>query len=130
MKYFLFGFLATIGVDQLSKYLAHDVILNTGISFGFFSGSLLTIALIFVLIGIVFQFGKTFFQASPVAAGIFFGGSISNVLDRIFYGGVRDFLPVPILGIRNNLADWCIILSILWIFLLLKPASFLKTTHS
>jgi lipoprotein signal peptidase len=124
------AFLFTILFDQISKQLSSQVVLNTGVSFGLFSGPLLTLLLIGIFIAIAFSYGKTFVQISPIATGFFSGGAFSNILDRVIYGGVRDFLPVPLLGIRNNLADWCIILSLLWIFLHSSKASFSKTTHS
>jgi lipoprotein signal peptidase len=36
------------------------------------------------------------------------------MLDRLINGGVRDWLVVPVLGLRNNLADWAIIIAIAW----------------
>lgn len=124
------AFLFTILLDQITKHFSPSVVLNTGISFGLFSGPFLTLLLIGFLIVIAFSFGKTLYQISPAATGIFSGAAISNILDRVIYGGVRDFLPIPLLGVRNNLADWCIILSLLWIFLHSSKASFSKTTHS
>lgn len=114
---------ATITIDQISKFVAHDIILNTGVSFGLFPSSLLTIMLIGVLITIAFKFGRLFYASSPSVTGIFFGGSVSNIIDRLVYGGVRDFLPVPFFEIRNNLADWAIILALMWLFFRMQKSS-------
>ncbi len=119
-------FLLTIAVDQATKMNAALVTLNTGISFGLFPSSLLTFLLSGVLLLIAYQFGKLFFQVSPVLTGIFFGGSTSNLIDRALYGGVRDFLPIPFFSIHNNLADWAIILSLLWLFWQLHHSNFKK----
>lgn len=108
--------LLTLVIDQVSKYYAREIILNQGVSFGLFPSSLLTFALAGVLVIIALKFGKAFLSSSPVATGIFFGSSLSNLLDRVLYGGVRDFLWVPIFSVRNNLADWAIILSLIWLF--------------
>lgn len=51
---------------------------------------------------------------------LFFAASLSNIWDRVVFGGVRDFLTVPILGVKNNVADWCIVLSLFVIFLQMK----------
>ena len=44
-----------------------------------------------------------------IAAGLVIGGALGNSLDRIFYGGVADFLNMTCCGIRNpysfNVAD-------------------------
>lgn len=60
-----------------------------------------------------------------LATGLLLGGIWGNVFDRIFVGGVRDWLPVPGyelffgLTLYNNLADWFLTLGcILWIYLL------------
>lgn len=40
-------------------------------------------------------------------------GACSNLLDRVLYGGVCDWLPMPIVGGANNLADWAIIIGLI-----------------
>ena len=53
---------------------------------------------------------------------ILIGAALSNVLDRLWLGGVRDVWHVPGaqffgLTMMNNLADWLMILSIIGLFL-------------
>lgn len=48
---------------------------------------------------------------------LFFAGGISNILDVLMKGAVRDWIPVQLLGFHNNLADWYIaagVVLILW----------------
>lgn len=108
------SFLVAILIDQLSKNFATHTVINTGISFGLLSGPLLIFLLFAVLIAVGYRFGKTLFQISPIATGFFFGAGVSNLLDRLLLGGVRDFLPVPILGVQNNLADWVIFVCLIF----------------
>lgn len=112
------GIVLALGVDQISKYVAQQqvkIILNQGVSFGLFPGPLLPLATSLVLIVLGIYSWKVWRGAAALPTGLLLGGAFSNLIDRLVYGGVRDFLPVPFLGINNNLADWCIVLSLLWI---------------
>lgn len=114
---------AVVVLDQFTKYFATNIQLNTGVSFGLLPTPLLTLALIGVLLLIAVKFGKLFYLISPFATGAFFGGSLSNIIDRVMYGGVRDFLLIPLTDIRNNVADWAIILALVWIFFRMQKSS-------
>ncbi len=48
-----------------------------------------------------------------VSAGLILGGGISNLIDRIMLGGVRDWITLPAFGIQNNLADWAIVFGLI-----------------
>jgi signal peptidase II len=124
-KRFLSGFFIVILIDQLSKYFAQQqryVTFNEGISFGFLHQG--SVWLIVVLIGIllaIWYLCRDFWKKYPLLAGLLFGGGVSNILDRFFFPGVRDWLPVPTMGLKNNLADWAIfaaVVSILYIEML------------
>ncbi len=53
---------------------------------------------------------------------------MSNIVDRLVLGGVRDFLPLPFVDMKNNLADWFIVGSLLYIAI--KTSGFTMTkTH-
>jgi lipoprotein signal peptidase len=117
-RFFLF-FLSfcLVFFDQISKFLANKmglVVMNEGISFGIFgekmgsmSGSkgetFLIGGVIFLLMGVMLRMRKHKF-----AKTLFISGAISNLIDRLIWGGVRDWLLVPFLGLKNNLADWFI----------------------
>ena len=108
-----------LGVDQGSKFLAQSggvhVEINRGISFGLLNNfSLIVVLSIFLLILMVAGYhsiGRRF----PIGWGMLIGSAASNLLDRIVFGGVRDWLPVPLFNLSNNLADWGIFLSLIWI---------------
>lgn len=110
--------LVTIVVDQLSKWYASRmelVQLNSGISFGLFSTQTLTIFLSLFLAIVFLHLGKKYSLQYPGAFGMFIGASLSNILDRILFGGVQDFLPIPFVSLTNNLADWLILVSLVYI---------------
>lgn len=115
----LLTLLLTLGFDQLSKDVSHlfgfVTQLNTGISFSFFShfsAELLTLLLLICVCTLWYKL-QNVWAANQVAAGLFFGGGLSNILDRTLYGGVRDWLPVPFFAISNNVADWCITIALI-----------------
>ena len=128
--------LATFLVDQLSKvYILHglDLIMrgaidvvppylnlrmawNTGINFGLFGGGtdttrwlLIGIALVIVAFVLVWVRRDPPGRAGMVAAGLLVGGAFGNVVDRLLYGAVADFLNMSCCGIANpfafNVAD-------------------------
>lgn len=112
MLVFAFGF------DQLSKeaarFFGFAVQFNDGISLNLLSGvapEVLTIVTLLILVGLWYAFAETW-KESPVLAGTFFGAGLSNIFDRVWYGAVRDWLPIPGTTVTNNLADWLLFFSI------------------
>ncbi len=102
-------------LDQTSKWLADqngfDTTINRGISFGIGTAlpEIFTLFLVMaVTIGILVYF-RDVWQKNLIISGIFWGAVASNILDRIIFGGVRDWLPMPLVGVRNNLADIVIV---------------------
>lgn len=114
-----------IAIDQLSKilisnfvpetvgneYFAIEITKNTGMAFGFNSGNTKNIVLstfvIFIMITFIKNQRNQIDEKTLVAISMVIGGGISNIIDRIFRGGVFDF--IKILFIPNfNIADLCI----------------------
>lgn len=113
-KYFLPSFLITLFFDQFSKFLATmagvPINYNTGISFSFLTNTnpkLLTFILI-IFVYFLFVFFKNNWQRNDLAAGLFFGGAVANIFDRVLFESVRDWLQIPFTQIQNNIADWAI----------------------
>jgi signal peptidase II len=112
--------LLAIFIDQFSKFLAGflglKIIFNEGVSLGLL-GNLSSVFLAifsFLILLLIFIFLKKDWLFNPIASGLFFGGAISNIVDRIFYGSVRDWLKIPFFEIYNNLADWFIFVGLGW----------------
>lgn len=107
--------------DQLTKKVAAEqlpITLNSGISFGLFKsvpGLVWCFVLGLILVWLWVAWRSTW-QASPVGSGMFFGGALSNVLDRVRLDGVHDWLPLPFTTLRNNLADWAVIIGLIIVF--------------
>jgi signal peptidase II len=119
--------LSTLGaivlLDQFTKYLATQAgisHINQGVSWGLISTEsqvVLTTAIIFLMIAL-WLWQKPLWKRYPVVAGLLFGGGISNIIDRILFKGVIDWLPVPGINVSNNIADWSITLALAAILLL------------
>ncbi len=126
---FFITFFGVFLLDQLSKAAAMGqgrVTINQGVSFGV-GGALLrqgyaghsggvvlfSIVSVVVLIGIYIG-AKKIWQKNLWVYGGLSAAALSNVWDRVMYGGVRDFLWVPVLHVQNNLADWVIVGCLAW----------------
>lgn len=118
-------------LDQCSKYLIYDyfssnneiisvlpflnfiVIWNYGISFGMFNniaqGQVIfsTLAL-FIIIILIIWYKKTKNSQLIMPISLIIGGTAGNIIDRINYGAVLDFIDVHAFGLHYpafNIAD-------------------------
>lgn len=99
---------------------------NRGVAFGMFKDMrwvfvALTSILIFAIIFYMFKKrpqGKAFY----ILAGLIIGGGIGNLIDRIAYGYVIDYLSLSFFPPVCNFADYCITggVIVLAVFLLFK----------
>ena len=117
--------LIIIVLDQVSKFLitkfvperigndyfAIETVENTGMAFGFNSGNgkniLLSCFVLFIIIKFIKNQREQLEPKVLVAISMALGGGISNMIDRIFRGGVLDFIKIPIIP-NFNIADLCI----------------------
>jgi len=96
-------------------YLNLTMAWNTGINFGLFGGDteimryLLIVVALVIVAGVLIWARKRSGWLIPLAAGVLIGGALGNVLDRVIYGAVADFLNTSCCGFRNpfafNIAD-------------------------
>jgi len=104
INFYLIALLIII-IDQITKAFLTKTT-NTGVAFGLFKGNITFIILIsLIMIGtILYYLIKSNVLILSVGLSFFGGGAISNLLDRIFLGHVRDFIQVFI-NITFNIAD-------------------------
>ncbi len=106
-------------IDVLPPLLNFRMAWNRGVNFGLFSGD--ADALRWVLIAVALAISAWVWiwvrrdAPSPrtqFLAGLLIGGALGNVVDRVLYGAVADFLNMSCCGIENpfafNVADICI----------------------
>ena len=112
--------LANVGrIEVFPPFLVFRMAWNTGVNFGLLSGADMRWVLIVVALAItgavlvwVRREGGTHWM--QIGAGLLVGGAIGNVVDRLIYGSVADFLNMSCCGIDNpyafNIADAAIFL--------------------
>lgn len=120
----IFPSIVALGVcilDQFSKEVAQAAGLpmsfNSGISLSIFQTIPVPamVLLLMVILLAVFMAFKSIWKENELATGLFFGGSVSNIIDRVFFSAVRDWMPIPFLNVQNNLADWAIFIALVLI---------------
>ncbi|WP_170349816.1 MULTISPECIES: signal peptidase II [Ruegeria] len=131
----LWAALAAFAIDQISKYLVVHVMRvaegnidvlppllvfkygeNRGINFGLFQGDSDTARWVLIGISLAVAIGVLIWlmRTTPsklmlFCGGLLIGGALGNVVDRVLYGYVLDFLNMSCCGLNNpfvfNLAD-------------------------
>ncbi len=131
-----------IGLDQLTKlfiygspsrsiignFLWFDSTLNTGAAFSIFTDMkwlLITISSVASVIIILLILSKKYFKSKTekILFGVILGGTLSNLIDRCIFGGVRDFISLRFMNFAIfNIADMAIVFGaiILAIYILIK----------
>lgn len=125
IKYFVSLYLQPIGsVSVIDNLFSLTYVENNGVAFGMFSDMRwLFVVLTGVLIAIIVAY---MFKKRPkekifyISTALIIGGGIGNLIDRIFYGYVIDYLSLSFFSPVCNFADYCITVGtvILMIYLL------------
>ncbi len=101
-------------IDVAAPYLTLRMAWNRGVNFGIGAG--LDMRWVLIGVAIVISVGVLIWlwrnggtRMMMISAGLLVGGAIGNVIDRVFYGAVADFLNMSCCGIDNpyafNVAD-------------------------
>lgn len=124
LKYIAIKFCSEVNIEIIPGILTLSQIENTGIAFGLNEGNLkniiITSAIIFFMIRYLFTQKKFINKITLTTVDFIIAGGISNIIDRIFRGGVVDFIKISDFPIFN-LADICIVIGcILFGFYIIK----------
>jgi len=106
-------------IEVLDPYLVFQMAWNRGVNFGLGAG--LDMRWVLVGVALVISAGATFClwrngtsRWGYIAGGLLVGGALGNVVDRLLYGAVADFLNMSCCGFTNpyafNVADVAIFL--------------------
>ncbi|WP_377509318.1 signal peptidase II [Octadecabacter sp. R77987] len=103
-----------LSIDVLPPLLNLRMAWNRGVNFGLFSGAdmrwvLIGIAVVISALVLYWIHKEKVGKWAYVSAGLLVGGALGNVVDRIIYGAVADFLNMSCCGFENpyafNVAD-------------------------
>lgn len=111
-------------IEVIPNFFKLTYVLNDGAAFSIFSGA----RWFFVIIAIIFLFliykfvikDKDLNNYNIISISLLIGGIIGNLIDRIIYGYVKDFLSFNIFGYDFaifNLADTFIVVSLILIII-------------
>ena len=103
-------------IDVIDPWLNLRMAWNQGVNFGLFSSDVEVMRWVLIAVALVICVWVAVWlvRARPgpltqVAAGLLIGGAVGNVIDRMVYGAVADFLNMSLPGWRNpysfNVAD-------------------------
>lgn len=129
-KYLVVFYMNLIERGQMSVwpgFIHFHMAWNSGINFGLFSNNGLAARWILIVIALGICGVVTYWmrrETRPIAlisAGMVIGGALGNVVDRILYGSVADFLNITCCGLHNpfafNVADIAIFAGLLGLML-------------
>ena len=103
-------------IDVVPPWLTFRMAWNRGVNFGLFADDAAVMRWVLVAVALVIAgWALWWLSRAPqgrlacVAGGLLVGGALGNVLDRVLYGAVADFLNMSCCGIENpyafNIAD-------------------------
>ena len=128
--------LLALGLDQASKawilkalaepphhmpvmeYLSFDLLWNHGVTFGLFSDPKASATLLwctmaaFMIAYLLGYLWRVEHWLGAVAAGMIIGGAIGNVIDRLQFGAVVDFIHVAYYPWVFNIADCAVVVGV------------------
>ena len=129
--------LVALELDQLTKLCVRETLalgesvpaegslrltraVNPGVVFGIPASPavslIVPLVVILTCLLIYWRFQKTNSTMLNIGIGLFVGGSLGNLIDRIVYGQVTDFIEVVLFGgevaLIFNLADLCVVLGL------------------
>ena len=119
-------------VNIINNFLRIKYVQNTGAAFSMFKGHttiliLVSIVLLVLVYNLMFSYKET--KLNNLSFGLIIGGIIGNLIDRIFFQCVRDFIDINIFNFPIfNIADMAIVFGI--VLLLIYSIMEEKNEHS
>lgn len=111
--------LNNVSVTVIKDFFNITYVQNTGAAWSILEGKqilliLISVVMLFFIYNMTFSFEKSKFN--NFAFGLLFSGVFGNLIDRVFYGYVRDFLSFKLFNYSFpvfNIADMAIVIGVL-----------------
>ena len=111
-------------IKVINNFFYITYVKNTGVAWSILSGKInliIVITLIIISVLAIYIFNKKSYSVLEIISySMILSGSIGNLIDRIIYGYVIDYLDFNILGYNYpifNFADMCIVIGIILILI-------------
>jgi signal peptidase II len=111
-------------IPPLAPYFQLTRVTNTGIAFGMFTGGNLVLlaltSIVVVVLLLIYHSLSPQLRLQQVAFAMIIGGALGNIVDRIRFGHVVDFVHILIPNIVSNVsnfADHFVVIGVLLILL-------------
>ena len=111
-------------IKVINNFFYITYVKNTGVAWSMLSGKInliVVLTLIIILLLIVYLFKKENYNKYEIIGySLLLSGAIGNLIDRIIYGYVIDYLDFRILGSNYpifNMADMCIVIGLVLIII-------------
>jgi len=103
-------------IEVLPPLLTFQMAWNQGMNFGLFAGDAAFTRWFLIVVAVAISAWVAWWMRKPghsrlaqISAGLLIGGAMGNVIDRLLYGAVADFLNMSCCGFDNpyafNVAD-------------------------
>lgn len=111
--------ISNVHFNIIGNLLRFNYYQNTGAAWSILQGKT-TILIIISIIMLIFVYSMSFSydesKMRDISFGLLYGGIVGNLIDRVFYGYVRDFIDVNIFGYNFpvfNIADMAIVIGVI-----------------
>ena len=111
-------------IPPLAPYFQLTRVTNTGIAFGMFTGGnlvlLLLTSIVVIILLVIYHSLPPQLRLQQIAFAMIIGGALGNIVDRIRFGHVVDFVHVIIPNVVSNVsnfADHFVVIGVLLILL-------------
>ena len=124
-------------IKIINNFLYLTYVKNTGIAFSFLEGKvplIISLTIIIIIILIKYLQKRELTKLETISYGLVIGGALGNLIDRIIYGYVIDFIDIYIFSYDYpifNIADIGVVIGIILILITsIKESSDKNETNS
>jgi len=120
---FLFLFSSLVALDQFAKYISNNSICNQNIAWNIpvYPG-IFYFVWIAIITGLIYSFLKSKNYYQKIFLILIFSGAISNVIDRLRFGCVVDYIDFKIWPVFNLADVYITVGAILLLFVIASEA--------